>query len=278
MFNQILFVSTKSGWGECLERSLTAEGYEVVTVASVEEARLHLGEAPDLVVVNAVGRPPAARAQVRELDWPVPVIVLTEDLAAMPVTEPLHYLASPFAIQDLLLLVQDTMHQRALGGRQPLYLSAALVEGIERVLQDLREKLRARCVVLSSSSGRLISSVGALEPGTAISLAALMAASFAASAQAAQIFADEDMFDSSLQESEGYGLYAIRLRDRLILSVAFSSQVTVGLVRHYAAQAAIDILELLVCEAEGSEVGEELTLDVDFRDTVFRALGDILED
>jgi hypothetical protein len=118
--------------------------------------------------------------------------------------------------------------------------------------------------------------VGGIERGTAITLAALMSGSFTASARAAQLFGEEDMFDSSLQESEGYGLYAIRLHDSLILSVAFSNAVTAGMVRHYAAQAAIDILELMVSRSEDAETLETLELSAEFRKDVNNVLGDIL--
>jgi hypothetical protein len=118
--------------------------------------------------------------------------------------------------------------------------------------------------------------VGGIDRGTAITLAALMSGSFTASSRAAQLFGDEDMFDSSLQESEGYGLYAIRLQDSLILSVAFSNAVTAGMVRHYAAQGAIDILELMVSKSEDAETLEALELSAEFRENVNDVLGDIL--
>jgi predicted regulator of Ras-like GTPase activity (Roadblock/LC7/MglB family) len=133
-------------------------------------------------------------------------------------------------------------------------------------------------VVLSSSGGRLIKTAGVVDQGTAISLAALMSASFTATAKAAQLLGHADMFDSNLQESEGYGLYAIRLQNKLILSVAFSTKITVGMVRHYAAQATLDILELLARDARRTDNGEDFELDADFRHTVNRALGDILGD
>jgi predicted regulator of Ras-like GTPase activity (Roadblock/LC7/MglB family) len=216
------------------------------------------------------------------MDWPVSVVALVK---RAPDPEdghrcPSHWqcLTSPIAFQDLLLEVQDALYQRALAGRRPFQLPAALTERVEAILSTLREDLNARCVVISSSGGRLITTVGVVDHGVAISLAALMSAGFSATAKAAQLLGDDDMFDSSLQESEGYGLYAIRLRDRLILSVAFSSRVTVGMVRHYAAQAAVDILEALVCEAGQDRALNELGVDDDFRETVTHALENILGD
>jgi hypothetical protein len=50
------------------------------------------------------------------------------------------------------------------------------------------------------------------------------------------------------------------------------------MVRHYAAQAAVDILEALVCEAGQDRALNELGVDDDFRETVTHALENILGD
>jgi CheY-like chemotaxis protein len=288
MFNRILLVDNHTNLGQLLSHSLNSEGYEVRTVAAPQAAGRKMEDfQPDLVLLNAVQQDEAWCSQAEDVTWAVPVIALVaepEDDAAPYIEDgdlDWRYLYIPFAFQDLLLLVQDTLYQRTLVGRRPSQLSAALLEKIGAVLSALRSDLNARGVVLSSSSGRLISTTGVVDQGTAISLAALMSASFTATAKAAQLLGQSDMFDSSLQESEGYGLYAIRLHNKLILSVAFSARITVGMVRHYAAQAAVDILELLVREEqrgpEKSAQEDGPRLDNDFRHTVNEALGDILE-
>jgi DNA-binding response OmpR family regulator len=283
MFDTLLFIAPHPVWGQFLERSLTLEGYRVVAVDSVAAAAAEMGETePDLVLLNGVDQPEDRLAQAEAMAWEPPVIVLldspetAEGVGEMPVGwQPL---TAPFAFQDLLMVVQDTLYQRTLTGQAPFQLSASLLERINAILTALREDLRARCVVLSSSGGRLIKTAGVVDQGTAISLAALMSASFTATAKAAQLLGHADMFDSNLQESEGYGLYAIRLQNKLILSVAFSTKITVGMVRHYAAQATLDILELLARDARRTDNGEDFDLDADFRHTVNRALGDMLGD
>jgi DNA-binding response OmpR family regulator len=283
MFDTLLFIAPHPVWGQFLERSLTLEGYRVVAVDSVAAAAAEMGETePDLVLLNGVDQPEDRLAQAEAMAWEPPVIVLldspetAEGVGEMPAGwQPL---TAPFAFQDLLMVVQDALYQRTLTGQAPFQLSAGLLEQVDAILTALREDLRARCVVLSSSGGRLIKTAGVVDQGTAISLAALMSASFTATAKAAQLLGHADMFDSNLQESEGYGLYAIRLQNKLILSVAFSTKITVGMVRHYAAQATLDILELLARDARRTDNGEDFELDADFRHTVNRALGDILGD
>jgi predicted regulator of Ras-like GTPase activity (Roadblock/LC7/MglB family) len=233
------------------------------------------------VVINGIQQVPSEIVNAANDVGLTPVLILSDRETADTLTSlggdrTLQELQMPFSFQDLLLIVQDMLYQRTLRSRRPFRFSKELDEAITEILRALREDLRANCVVLSSSGGRLITSVGGIDRGTAITLAALMSGSFTASARAAQLFGDEDMFDSSLQESEGYGLYAIRLHDSLILSVAFSNAVTAGMVRHYAAQAAIDILELMVSRSEDAENLEALELSAEFRENVNDVLGDIL--
>jgi predicted regulator of Ras-like GTPase activity (Roadblock/LC7/MglB family) len=280
--NEILWISPLTTLGECLSRSLVAEGYELTQVSSIDEAqRLQNEVSANLVIANCVRRPPDEIARLEGMAWSAPLLLLRSEesqqmVAAISDDRTRQELRMPFSFQDLLLIVQDMLYQRTLRKRRPFRFSPDLADAITEILRALREDLRANCVVLSSSGGRLIASVGGIDRGTAITLAALMSGSFTASSRAAQLFGDEDMFDSSLQESEGYGLYAIRLQDSLILSVAFSNAVTAGMVRHYAAQGAIDILELMVSKSEDAETLEALELSAEFRENVNDVLGDIL--
>jgi hypothetical protein len=84
------------------------------------------------------------------------------------------------------------------------------------------------------------------------------------------------MFDSNLQESEGYGLYAIRLQEQLILSVAFSSKVTIGMVRYYTAQLAADILGMLDHETRAPHPEPGLDPNADLSQTINQALDELL--
>jgi predicted regulator of Ras-like GTPase activity (Roadblock/LC7/MglB family) len=280
--NAIIWISSPTALSEFLSRSLEAEGYELTRLSSLDDARrLHGEDAVNLVVINGIQQVPSEIVKAAsDVDF-TPVLLLSDTETADTLTSlgddrTLQELQMPFSFQDLLLIVQDMLYQRTLRSRKPFRFSRNLNDAITEILKNLREDLRANCVVLSSSGGRLITSVGGIDRGTAITLAALMSGSFTASARAAQLFGDEDMFDSSLQESEGYGLYAIRLHDSLILSVAFSNAVTAGMVRHYAAQAAIDILELMVSRSEDAENLEALELSAEFRENVNDVLGDIL--
>lgn len=278
MFNKVLLISTKTILGKFLNQSLAAEGYEVAMSATPAAAHQRASRLdPDLILVNGVGKQPEWLGWVDTTEWPAPAIILVDEKNAGAVSEAHLCLKAPFAFQDLLLLAQDFLYQKEQGGR-PFQLPAWLLDDVEAILDVLREDLRARGVILSTSSGRLIKTAGVVEQGDAISLAALMAAGFSATARAAQMLGQGEMFDSSLQESEGYGLYAIRLQDKLILSVAFSDQITVGMVRHRTAQATVDILELLARETERNGFTQDWGLDNDFYQDASQALNNLLRD
>jgi predicted regulator of Ras-like GTPase activity (Roadblock/LC7/MglB family)/CheY-like chemotaxis protein len=278
MFNRILLIGCGTTLGDLLNDSLASEGYEVTVAPSLADAQNRFAHAdPHLVIINGIGQTAAWSSRAEQKNWPVPIIILVDqDTAHTFESQTEHRLVAPFAFQDLLLLVQDALYQRTLTGRRPFQLPPALIDKIAKILSVLRDDLRARSVILSSATGRLIETAGMVDRGVAISLAALMAGGFSATAQAAQLLGHGEAFDSNLQESEGYGLYAIRLHNRLILSVAFSDKITVGMVRHYTAQAAVDILEVLAREASQTDAAQELDLDADFCQTVNQALGDIL--
>jgi predicted regulator of Ras-like GTPase activity (Roadblock/LC7/MglB family) len=283
MFNKLWLLDSVSTLGDFIHKSLISEGYEVQRMRSLAVAQEHLAQdVPHLVLLNGIGPANTLLAQAEEMTWPAPVIALVDQgqVGGFNLDTARHwqYLMAPFAIQDLLVLIQNELYQRTLNGRRPFQFSAALVDRVTEILKTLRQDLRARCIILSSSSGRLIKTVGVVDQGVAISLAALMSASFTASANAAQLLGHSDMFDSNLQESEGYGLYAILLHNKLVLSVAFSARITIGMVRHYAAQAAVDILEAMVQEAPPDDEFAGIGLEVDFQQTVTQALGDIFGD
>jgi predicted regulator of Ras-like GTPase activity (Roadblock/LC7/MglB family) len=284
MLDHILFIAPETPLTTTLKLSLSAEGYAVTQVATpVAAAAVLSAEEVSLIIVDA-SHASLSRLNAEGDGWCHPALFLVEEGATLD-PDPTRLvsdqvdasiLTMPFSFQDLLLIIQDTVYQEIQQGRRPFQLSPELADKITTILGKLHRDLHARCVVLSSSGGRLITSVGGIDRGTAITLAALMSGSFTASAKAAQLFGDEEMFDSSLQESEGYGLYAIRLHDSLILSVAFSDAVTAGMVRHYAAQGAIDILELLVGEEEAAQSLRDLELSANFRRDVNQVLGDML--
>lgn len=280
MFNNLLLVDANTTMGRFIAHSLSAEGYDVRTVDSVHSAlQCAPSLQPNLVIINSVGPASIRPERVLETAWSTPFICLAD--SHMGITQPPaagEWLTTPFSFQDLLLLVQDVLFQRTLSGRRLFQLSSDLFVHIESILDTLRADLRARCVILSTSAGRLIKTAGSVEQGEALSLAALMSAGFSATAQAAQRLGHGDMFDSSLQESEGYGLHAIRLHGKLILSVAFSDSITVGMVRHYTAQAAVDILELLAQVVYRDDDVETIELDEGFRVTVNQTLDDILHE
>jgi hypothetical protein len=137
-------------------------------------------------------------------------------------------------------------------------------------LDRLYRSLQPRCVLLTDGSGRLLHLQGDVERSRALSLAALIAGSFSATREIAEIIAHADeirRFQQSLQEGVDFSLYSAQAGDKWTLAVAFEPDRTVlGLARQLTLRAAS---ELATISAEATQAPSEEA------DEVAEALGDL---
>jgi DNA-binding response OmpR family regulator/predicted regulator of Ras-like GTPase activity (Roadblock/LC7/MglB family) len=163
--------------------------------------------------------------------------------------------------------------------------SVALTDDVRGQAEDevkrLQRELRPRCVLLTDRSGRLVASAGEIEQGRALSLAALLAGSFSATSEVAEMLAEEGepvQFRQSLQEGEEFSLYSARVGKSWILALAFEPEATLlGMARLYALRTAARLGELLAEQALAPEQQEEMgrVMDDLFREEVGNALEDL---
>jgi predicted regulator of Ras-like GTPase activity (Roadblock/LC7/MglB family) len=115
-----------------------------------------------------------------------------------------------------------------------------------------------------------------------LSLAALVAGSFSATSEVAEMIAKEaetPRFHQSLQESEQFSLYSIKAGPSWILALVFDPERTnLGLARLYTTRAAADLADLFAKNADTShqqqaEMGQ--TMNEMFRHEVSDALEDL---
>jgi prepilin-type processing-associated H-X9-DG protein len=151
---------------------------------------------------------------------------------------------------------------------------------VEGRLARLFQALRPRCVLLVDRSGHLISLHGEVERGRALSLAALVAGSFTATDEIAELLSgpqESSRFHQSLQEGVDVSLYAAQAGPPWILAVAFEPCATrLGLARQFTLQAAADLAALAHEAAAAPKDHREMAGAMDdlFREEV----GDALED
>jgi DNA-binding response OmpR family regulator len=172
--------------------------------------------------------------------------------------------------------------------RAPAYeLDSETQDQMAQRLAQLHQALEPRCILLTNRSGRVLDLHGEIGTSRALSLAALVAGSFSATGEIAEILAHKDetgRFQQSLQEGADFSLYSAQVDTHLILAVAFEPASTqLGLARQFTLQAAQDLADLATqasaVQAVTAEQHQEVTrtLDESFRQEVSDALGGLFD-
>jgi CheY-like chemotaxis protein len=169
--------------------------------------------------------------------------------------------------------------------RPPVFdLDADTQQEIEVRLARLYRDLTPRCVLLTNRSGRLLHLRGDIERSQALSLAALVAGSFSATSEIAEIVArngERKQFRQSLQEGIDFDLYSSQSGEQWILAVTFEPErTTLGLARQLTLRAAMDLSDvhsqMIERTAQAAGAAKEVG---DMMDDLFRQeVGDAIED
>jgi CheY-like chemotaxis protein len=117
---------------------------------------------------------------------------------------------------------------------------------ILRHLDDLNIEVRAEAILLIAG-GELIAQAGMLGRKHCEELTLLVAQSSQAAAQAAKFLGEKgDSFAQSLHEGAEYRLYTLTLGKGILLSLALSSNVPLGMIRHQCRQVAEQLSRFII--------------------------------
>jgi len=117
---------------------------------------------------------------------------------------------------------------------------------ILRSLDDLNVEVRAEAILLIAG-GELIAQAGMLDRQHCEELTMLVAQSSQAAAQAAKFLGEKGgAFTQSLHEGEEYRLYTLTLSEGILLSLALSSNVPLGMIRHQCRQVAEHLSRFII--------------------------------
>lgn len=123
-------------------------------------------------------------------------------------------------------------------------LSIQDVANIDAVLQHYIESAEADLVVVVDKGGNVMSQFGDDEILDITIIAALAAGSFAATKELARRIGEVE-FNALYHQGNGSHIFMSSIDDDTIMITVFSSATTVGLVRHYSADAATRLAEIL---------------------------------
>lgn len=117
---------------------------------------------------------------------------------------------------------------------------------ILRSLSDLNREVRAEAILLIAGS-ELIAQSGMLSRDHCQELAVLVAQSSQAAALAAQFLGERaGRFTQSLHEGGAYRLYTLTLGEGILLSLALSTNVPLGMIRHQCRQIAEQLSKYII--------------------------------
>lgn len=145
----------------------------------------------------------------------------------------------------------------------PLSFDEEQTKQIDRCLLQLADHIAAPLVMLADVSGRLILYRGRLPASQSTGLAALAAASFAASTEIGNFLGLPKGFKQQLHEGSVADLYTIAVGPELLLIIAFTKQTMLGMVRLFATQTQQELLQLAQKAAKAREEATHSAESVD---------------
>jgi DNA-binding response OmpR family regulator/predicted regulator of Ras-like GTPase activity (Roadblock/LC7/MglB family) len=204
-----------------------------------------VGDLPD-VIDQALGRPPGSRVSAAPPPPPEPepepptkkessTKTTTTPPAHETLTSALTTATTTTTTTKIIAVPKETIR----------YLRSNEKE-VLRILDDLNREVRAEAILLIAGL-ELISQAGMLSRDHCQGLTQLVAQSSQAAAEAAKFLGEpEGRFQQSLHEGSEYRLYSLSLGEGILLSLALSSNVPLGMIRHQCRQAAEHLSQFII--------------------------------
>src|SRR6478609_4165326 len=119
------------------------------------------------------------------------------------------------------------------------------IQRIEDELRDLLKQTDATTALIIDKGGFLISSSGDARQFDLTTVAALASGAFMANQTIANLI-HETSFDNVYQQGQKHSMFVVSVDEFCLLTIIFRADVSVGVVKYYAAPAAKNIAEQLV--------------------------------
>ena len=117
------------------------------------------------------------------------------------------------------------------------------IEKIDAVLSKLLKGAEAKCALLVDKDGHLITRQGFTHSLDTTALAALLAGSFASTKEIARLVGESE-FSVLFHQGKKDHIHMSLVGDRSILAVIFDDRTTIGMVRLYARETAVDLVNI----------------------------------
>lgn len=150
------------------------------------------------------------------------------------------------------------------------------IEKIDSILGRMLKGAEAKCALLVDKDGHLITRQGFTHSLDTTALAALLAGSFASTKEIARLVGESE-FSVLFHQGKKDHIHMSLVGDRSILAVIFDDRTTIGMVRLYAKEAAVELSKIFTSlKNRPQESGAGITNE--FANSAGDRLDDIFQD
>jgi predicted regulator of Ras-like GTPase activity (Roadblock/LC7/MglB family) len=150
------------------------------------------------------------------------------------------------------------------------------IEKIDSIMARMLKGAEAKCALLVDKDGHLITRQGFTHSLDTTALAALLAGSFASTKEIARLVGESE-FSVLFHQGKKDHIHMSLVGDRSILAVIFDDRTTIGMVRLYAKETAIELGRIFASLKSHVPVGST-ALSEDFATSAGDKLDDIFQD
>ena len=149
------------------------------------------------------------------------------------------------------------------------------INQIETILNRLLKGAEAKCALLVDKDGHMITRQGFTQTLDTTALGALLAGSFASTKEIARLVGEPE-FSVLFHQGKKDHIHMSIVGERSILVVIFDDRTTIGMVRLYAKEAAVELEKIFQEIQKNSQGGSSISED--FSDEAQDKLDDIFQD
>jgi DNA-binding response OmpR family regulator len=206
-----------------------------------------VGDLPDLIDQATGQRRNVAPARSTPLAPPPPQSAPAPPNRSASVNAPAATKTAPAAaVESTIVVDENSLLTFITVPQETVSFLRANESEILRLLDDLNREVRAEAILLIAGL-ELIAQAGVRSRAECRELTLLVAQSSQAAAQAASFLGERaGRFGQSLHEGGEYRLYSLTLGEGILLSLALSSNVPLGMIRHQCRQTADQLMKFII--------------------------------
>lgn len=151
------------------------------------------------------------------------------------------------------------------------------IKQIDSLVSKMLKGCEAKCALLVDKDGHLITRQGFTHSLDTTALAALLAGSFASTKEIARLVGEPE-FSVLFHQGKKDHIHMSLVGERSILVILFDDRTTIGMVRLYAKESAIELAEVFKSVVQKEDANKSSGISEDFSSQAQDKLDDIFQD